>query len=128
MLRVSLICCVFLACASIASAGEPANGLRTQEGGTAYAIGSHAPGSAEAESALVQADASQSKDPQAAAMLSILADRYRAQYRFATAGQLYQRAPAAAVVLLVVVVGGVAAYVVRQVRLHRSALAEADPH
>ena len=42
--------------------------------------------------------------------------------------QLYQRFPAAALVLLVVVVLGVTAYVVRQVRLHRSARAEADAH
>jgi tetratricopeptide (TPR) repeat protein len=85
-----LLC--FLACASIASAGEPTTGLRTQKGGTAYAIAPHAPGSAEAESALAQADASQRKDPQAAVMLSILADRHRAQHRIATAAQLYQRA------------------------------------
>ena len=42
--------------------------------------------------------------------------------------QLYQRSPMAAMVLLVVVVVGVAAYVVRQVRLHRSARVESDAH
>jgi membrane protein DedA with SNARE-associated domain len=40
--------------------------------------------------------------------------------------QLYQLAPLAAVVLLVVVVLGVAAYVVRQVWVHRSARVQSD--
>src|SRR5688572_13863020 len=92
VLRVSVLCYGFLACASIASAAEPITAMRTQQGGTAYAIALHAPGSADAESALTQAEASQRKDPQAAVMLSILADRHRAQHRVATAGQLYQRA------------------------------------
>ena len=42
--------------------------------------------------------------------------------------QLYQRSPLAAMVLLVVVVLGVAAYVVRQVWLHRSSRVESDAH
>jgi len=42
--------------------------------------------------------------------------------------QLYQRSPLAAAVLLVLVVLGVAAYVLRQVRLHRSARVESDAH
>ncbi len=42
--------------------------------------------------------------------------------------QLYQRSPLAALVLLVLVVLGVVAYVMRQVRLHRSARVESDAH
>ena len=42
--------------------------------------------------------------------------------------QLYQRYPVAAVVLLVVLVAGVAAYVLRQVWLHRFAEVAPDAH